>query len=77
MAFIEFNSVVKSYPSGRSIIKALDQASFTADHGKLTIILGASGAGKTTALNILGGMDNRHLWSGIRGRPADNQPGPP
>lgn len=57
MAFIEFNSVVKSYPSGRSIIKALDQASFTADQGKLTIILGASGAGKTTALNILGGMD--------------------
>ena len=57
MTFIEFNSVVKSYPSGRSIIKALDQASFTADQGKLTIILGASGAGKTTALNILGGMD--------------------
>ncbi|MCT6836070.1 MAG: ABC transporter ATP-binding protein [Bifidobacteriales bacterium] len=57
MAYIEFNSVVKSYPSGRSVIKALDQASFTADQGKLTIILGASGAGKTTALNILGGMD--------------------
>jgi len=56
MAYIEFNSVVKSYPSGRSVIKALDQASFTAVQGKLTIILGASGAGKTTALNILGGM---------------------
>lgn len=38
-------------------MRALDDASFTAERGQLTVILGASGAGKTTALNILGGMD--------------------
>ncbi|NEG69878.1 ABC transporter ATP-binding protein [Bifidobacterium choloepi] len=57
MAYIEFDHVVKEYPSGTSVIRALDEASFTAEQGKLTVILGQSGAGKTTALNILGGMD--------------------
>lgn len=57
MAYIEFDNVVKEYPSGGSVIRALDEASFTADEGRLTVILGQSGAGKTTALNILGGMD--------------------
>ena len=57
MAYIEFDKVVKEYPSGGSVIRALDEASFTADEGRLTVILGQSGAGKTTALNILGGMD--------------------
>ena len=57
MAYIEFDHVVKEYPSGRTTIRALDEASFTADRGELTVILGQSGAGKTTALNILGGMD--------------------
>lgn len=57
MAYIEFDHVVKEYPSGTGVIRALDEASFTADQGRLTVILGQSGAGKTTALNILGGMD--------------------
>ena len=57
MAYIEFDRVGKEYPSGRTTIRALDEASFTADRGELTVILGQSGAGKTTALNILGGMD--------------------
>lgn len=57
MAYIEFNGVVKEYPAGDSTIRALDGASFTADEGELSVILGQSGAGKTTALNILGGMD--------------------
>ncbi|KAB8294336.1 ABC transporter ATP-binding protein [Bifidobacterium avesanii] len=57
MAYIEFDHVVKEYAAGASAIRALDDASFTADRGRLTIILGQSGAGKTTALNILGGMD--------------------
>lgn len=57
MAYIEFDRVVKEYPSGPTTIRALDEASFTADRGELTVILGQSGAGKTTALNILGGMD--------------------
>lgn len=57
MAYIEFDHVVKEYPSGSSVIRALDEASFTAEQGELSVILGQSGAGKTTALNILGGMD--------------------
>ena len=57
MAYIEFDHVVKEYPSGSSVIRALDEASFTAEQGELSVILGQSGAGKTTAVNILGGMD--------------------
>lgn len=67
MAFIEFNDVVKEYPSGSTTIRALDGATFTADQGKLTVILGQSGAGKTTALNILGGMDTATSGSVIVG----------
>ncbi|MFR7745910.1 MAG: ABC transporter ATP-binding protein [Eggerthellaceae bacterium] len=57
MAYIEFDNVVKCYGSGATEIRALDGASFGVNKGELAIILGASGAGKTTALNILGGMD--------------------
>ncbi|MEE1295968.1 MAG: ABC transporter ATP-binding protein [Bifidobacterium sp.] len=57
MAYIAFDDVVKEYASGQSAIRALDGASFTAAEGELSVILGQSGAGKTTALNILGGMD--------------------
>ncbi|MSS12503.1 ABC transporter ATP-binding protein [Bifidobacterium tsurumiense] len=57
MAYIEFDHVIKEYSSGSTAVRALDEASFTAEEGGLTVILGASGAGKTTALNILGGMD--------------------
>ena len=57
MAYIEFKDVVKAYGEGDARIHALDGASFTVERGELAIILGASGAGKTTALNILGGMD--------------------
>ena len=57
MAYIEFQDVVKAYGAGSAQIHALDGASFTVERGELAIILGASGAGKTTALNILGGMD--------------------
>lgn len=55
--YIEFNNISKIYQSGETTIKALDEASFTVKKGELAIILGASGAGKTTTLNILGGMD--------------------
>ena len=57
MAYIEFKHVVKEYASEGVAIRALDDASFMVEKGELAVILGASGAGKTTALNILGGMD--------------------
>ena len=57
MPYIEFNHIVKENGSGEASIKALDDASFYVEKGELAVILGSSGAGKTTALNILGGMD--------------------
>ena len=57
MAYIEFNHIVKEYVAGETIIRALNDASFLVEKGELAVILGSSGAGKTTALNILGGMD--------------------
>lgn len=57
MAYIEFNQITKEYKSGETSIKALHEASFEVEKGELAVILGSSGAGKTTALNILGGMD--------------------
>ena len=58
MAYIEFTDVVRTYGEGSTKINALDGASFQVERGELAVILGASGAGKTTALNILGGMDS-------------------
>ncbi|MCI7792431.1 MAG: ABC transporter ATP-binding protein [Lachnospiraceae bacterium] len=57
MAYIEFNQITKEYKSGETRIRALEEASFQVEKGELAVILGSSGAGKTTALNILGGMD--------------------
>lgn len=58
MSYIEFKDVVKKYKMGEVEITALDRTSFNIEKGELVVIVGASGAGKTTALNILGGMDN-------------------
>ena len=57
MYYIEFQNITKEYNTGGNAIFALKDASFSVEKGELAIILGASGAGKTTALNILGGMD--------------------
>ena len=57
MSYIEFKNVVKEYKMGEVIIKALDNTNFSIDKGELVVIVGPSGAGKTTTLNILGGMD--------------------
>jgi putative ABC transport system ATP-binding protein len=57
MAYIEFKQISKEYRTGGISIHALKDASFSVEKGELAVILGASGAGKTTALNILGGMD--------------------
>lgn len=57
MSFISFSGVRKDYRMGEVTIHALDDVNFEIEKGELTVILGSSGAGKTTALNILGGMD--------------------
>ena len=55
--FILFENVVKVYKMGEVEIRAVDGADFTIDKGEFTVIVGPSGAGKTTILNMLGGMD--------------------
>lgn len=56
-ALIKFENVVKKYTMGDSVTLAVDNASFDIHRGELAVVLGASGAGKTTILNILGGID--------------------
>lgn len=58
MSYIEFKDVKKTYKMGDVYIEALRGVNFSIEEGEITIIVGASGAGKTTILNILGGMDN-------------------
>ena len=55
--YIEFKNVSKIYGSGEVEIKAIDHINFHVDKGEFCVILGPSGAGKTTILNILGGID--------------------
>lgn len=57
-AFIEFKNIVKSYIMGDVKINASDGVNFEVNKGEFVVIVGASGAGKTTILNLLGGMDS-------------------
>ena len=57
MAYIEIKNIVKEYKMGEVTIKALNNTNFEIEKGELVVIVGPSGAGKTTTLNILGGMD--------------------
>ena len=56
MSYIEFDNVKKIYKMGDVKIKALNGASFSIDKGEFAVIAGASGAGKSTILNLMGGM---------------------
>lgn len=58
MSFIELESVYKKYNMGEVTINALDGVSFSVEEGELCLVVGPSGAGKTTVLNILGGIDD-------------------
>ncbi|MDR2752918.1 MAG: ABC transporter ATP-binding protein [Oscillospiraceae bacterium] len=58
MSFIEFRDVSKQYVMGEVKINAVDGVDFEIEEGELALIVGSSGAGKTTVLNILGGMDS-------------------
>ncbi len=57
MSFIELKDVVKEYKTGEVSIKAVDGITLNIEKGEFAVIVGPSGAGKTTVLNILGGMD--------------------
>ena len=57
MSLIQFENIEKNYHIGDVNIKAVEECSFTINKGELVVILGPSGAGKTTILNLLGGMD--------------------
>ena len=58
MSFIELSSVYKKYHMGEVTLNALDGVSFSVEQGELCMVVGPSGAGKTTVLNILGGIDD-------------------
>lgn len=58
MSFIKFNNVRKVYKTGEVEVEAVKGVNFSIEKGELVIIVGASGAGKTTILNMLGGMDS-------------------
>ncbi|MDF2886431.1 MAG: transporter related [Lacrimispora sp.] len=58
MSFIQFENVGREYIVGDNVIKAVNDVSFSIEKGAFIVILGQSGAGKTTILNMLGGMDS-------------------
>ena len=65
MAYVSLQDVKKTYGVGEAIIHAADGVSFDIEKGEFAVIVGPSGAGKTTVLNILGGMDRAssgHVW---------------
>ena len=67
MSYIRFENVTKEYRMGGECVLAANDVSFEMEKGELSVVLGPSGAGKTTILNLLGGMDKAtsgHIWVG-------------
>ena len=58
MSFVEFKNVTRFFTMGSNVIKAAEGVDFTIEEGGFCVIVGPSGAGKTTVLNMLGGMDS-------------------
>lgn len=57
MSYISFHDVCKDYATGDTVVHAADRVNFEIEQGEFCVVLGPSGAGKTTVLNLLGGMD--------------------
>ena len=57
MSYIEFRDVCKDYQTGETVVHAANKVNFEIERGEFCVVLGPSGAGKTTVLNLLGGMD--------------------
>ena len=57
MSYITFENVTKEYHTGGETVLAANNVCFEMEKGELSVVLGPSGAGKTTILNLLGGMD--------------------
>lgn len=57
MSYISFENVCRDYQAGESVVHAADHVNFQIEKGEFCVVLGPSGAGKTTVLNLLGGMD--------------------
>ena len=57
MSFVEFKEVTKTYTMGSVKVHAVHNMNFSIEEGEICVIVGPSGAGKTTVLNMLGGMD--------------------
>lgn len=67
MSYISFDNVCKDYPAGDTVVHAADHVTFQIEKGEFCVVLGPSGAGKTTVLNLLGGMDlatSGSIWVG-------------
>ena len=71
MSYIQFDDVKKVYASGDVTVNAVDGVSFEIEKGEFCVIVGPSGAGKTTVLNMLGGMDG--ATSGSPGRQGNKR----
>jgi len=57
MSYITFDQVCRDYQTGDTVVHAADHVTFGIEKGEFCVVLGPSGAGKTTVLNLLGGMD--------------------